>query len=143
MWRWSKGDEKLTAIGVGARIGHCETTSSVICQYRLILEFVAGTTRASTLWVTCLNDELGYDAVEFQPIIKMVLCQENKVIDRVRRQLWIKFQYDQASIGIDTCTIHFLDIYRHSRSLAVGMCNLIEGGSTWPWRAIREFANNR
>src|SRR2546421_7234261 len=136
-------NEELTAIGVGARVSHGETTGSVICQYRLIFEFVARTARTGTLWVTRLNNEPWHDTVEFHPIIKMVLCQEDKVIDSARCQQRVKLQYDQASIGIDTRTINLLGIDWHSRSLAISMRNLSEVGSTRSGRAIREFTHNR
>src|SRR5437660_1975717 len=136
-------DKELAAIGIGACVGHGNTAGGVICQYRLIFEFVARTTLTCTLRVTCLNNELGYNAMEFEPVIKMLLRQEDKVIDCIWCQLRIEFQHDQTTIGIDSHAIDLLGIYRHRRRLTVCMCNLIEVCPTRTGRTIRQFSYNR
>src|SRR5436305_783012 len=83
----------------GPSFADCNTTGSVTCQYSLFIEFVASTTLTCSLRVTYRSNELGYDAMEFEPVIYMVLRQEHKVIDSFWCQLRIEFHHDQTTIS--------------------------------------------
>ena len=81
--------------------------------------------------------------MEFEPVIKMVLRQEHKVIDSFWCQLRIEFHHDQTTISIDSSAIDLLGIYRHRGSLAVRMRNLIEVRATRTGRTISQLSHNR
>src|SRR5579863_463403 len=79
-------DEELAAIGIRTGVCHCQTTLG-ICRFdRLIFELITRATGTSTQRVACLSDKTGYYTMEFEAIIKLVLCQEDKVVDRQWRQ---------------------------------------------------------
>src|SRR2546425_5462325 len=79
-------DEKLAAIGVGARISHCHRARRVLASHRLVVELVAGPARAIALGVAALNHEVGFDAVKLEAVVELVAGQEDEVVDGVRSQ---------------------------------------------------------
>src|SRR3989442_5652570 len=132
-------DEELAPIGIGTGVSHGSTTSRVICQYRLIIESVARTTRACSLWITSLNNKFGNHTVEFQSIIEMMLSQVHKIIDGLWCQPWVEFQHNQTAISINTGTIDLICIDCHSGRLAESMGNLIESRPALARRSIHQF----
>src|SRR3989440_9303129 len=77
-------DEKLAAIGVGARIGHRHRPGRVLAGHRLVVELVAGPARAVALGVAALNHEVGLDPVKLEAVVELVAGQEDEVVDGIR-----------------------------------------------------------
>src|SRR5579859_901553 len=114
-------DEKLAAVGIRATVRHSDLALDIIAQHRLVFALIAWAAGASTQGIAALNNKARYHAMEFQPIIEVVLGQEDKVVDRHRRVLWIKLNDDQAAIGIDADTVECVRIDKHSRGIGIAM----------------------
>ena len=62
-------DVELTAVGVGAGVGHGQHARGVVLERAdFIVELVAGTAGAVALGVAALDDEAGHHAVEGQAV---------------------------------------------------------------------------
>src|SRR5579875_144786 len=82
----SGADEELTAVCVWPGVRHRHAPLRIVSLHRLIIKLVAWSTRPLAGWIACLNDETRDHAMEDQTVIEVVLCQEDKVIDRMRRE---------------------------------------------------------
>src|SRR2546426_1797663 len=89
-------DEELAAIGVGARIGHGHRAGRVLAGHRLVVELVAGPTRAIALGVAALNYEVGFDAVKLEAVVELVAGQEDEGVDGGWGQLGVEAEDDVA-----------------------------------------------
>ena len=138
----SRADEELAAVRIRASISHRHHTHRITAFYRLIIELITRSTNEGPHRVTRLDDDMRYDAVEGLTIIKMLLCQEHKIVNRVRCKLWIKLQYDQAAIRVDTRAVHFLRINDHVRNLLESMRDAVESCRPRRWRQIGELLDN-
>src|SRR5581483_349353 len=93
-------NKELAAVGISAAICHSDNALCIVAPHGFVFELIAWTAGTSTLRVAALDHEAGYHAMEFQSIIKVAFRQEDEIVDRHRRVLWIKLDHDQAAIGV-------------------------------------------
>src|SRR5487761_1638883 len=132
-------DEELRAIGISAGIRHRQAACRVVALHLFVFELVAWAAGASAGRIAALDDETGYDAMELIAIIELMLRQEYKVVDRDGRDLRVKLDDDQPSIGVDTRAVDAASIDGHSRSGAVGVLDGVELGRSRRGRGIRQL----
>src|SRR5262249_7671812 len=94
-------NKKLTTVRIRPRIGHSNRACCIVTLNRLIIKLVTWTTSTISFGITTLNNLIRQDTMELYPIIKVVLSQENEIIDRVRRKSRIKFHNYQSTVRID------------------------------------------
>jgi hypothetical protein len=94
-------DEELRTVGVGARVGHCDRAERVLALHGLVGELVAGATGTTALGAATLDDELGHDAVEREPVVVTLPREHDEVVDRVRRELRVEIHHDRTAVGGD------------------------------------------
>src|SRR5438874_1233335 len=121
-------DEELTAVGIGARIGHRHRAGRVLPRHRLVLELVARSTRAIALRVAALDDEIGFDAVKLEAVIKLISGQEDEVVDGVRGELGVEAERDVAFGGLDHHQEMVGSVDRHRRRRAEALLAGVAGG---------------
>ena len=63
----------------------------------LTLNAVAGASHAGAVGTAALNHEAVDYAVESQAVIKSVVYKADEVVDRVRRDFWIKLSLDELA----------------------------------------------
>ena len=98
-------DEELASGGVGrhgARHGeHAAVMLEVILEAvagELTLDAVAGAADAGALGVAPLNHEAGYDAVEYDAVIKALADKRDEIIDRVGRDFGVKLRLHHVAV---------------------------------------------
>lgn len=117
VWLGRVGDEELAAVCVRAGICHGDDTGLMfewVVPY-LVFKFVPWPARASSQRIAALDHEVGDHAVEFESVVKALLCEKHKVIDGFRRVVWVQFEDDIAFIGLDGDTIVFCRVDLHIR----------------------------
>src|SRR3989344_4488505 len=112
-------DEELTAVGVGARIGHGNGANIIfIARIYLIVECIswAAGPPARHLcvvfgeWIATLDHESLDDTVEFGAIVETAPGEFDEIRDRIRRLRIEKFDRNVPLIGVQ-CSVHnFLSI---------------------------------
>ena len=97
-------DKELRACGVGHhRTRHREHTLCVLkfvleaVHRKLTLDAVTGTAHTCSVGTAALNHEAVDYAVESQAVIKSVVYKADEVVDRVRRDFWIKLSLDELA----------------------------------------------
>ena len=102
-------DEELAACAVRALAScHGENAGGVLqivleaVHSELTLDAVAGAAHAGAFRVAALDHEARDDAVEDGAVIKALLNEGNKVVDRVRRNLGVKLRLDGAAGGLES-----------------------------------------
>ena len=102
-------DEELAAGGIGHHCArHRQDAASMLeivgnaVHFELALDRVAGAAYADALGVAALDHKAANDAVEDNAVIKLILYQRDKVVDRVGCNLGIKLGlYDIAVFHFD------------------------------------------
>ena len=102
-------DEELAACAVRALAScHGEYAGGVLqivleaVHSELTLDAVAGAAHAGAFRVAALDHEARDDAVEDGAVIKALLNEGNKVVDRVRRNLGVKLRLDGTAGGLES-----------------------------------------
>lgn len=73
-------DKKLTAVGIGAGIGHSNSATRVLALKVFIFEFVSGSPTASASGISALDHKALYDAVKDRFVIKFGFGQMVEII---------------------------------------------------------------
>src|SRR5680860_304787 len=92
-------DEKLAAVGVWTCIGHRERARLVVLLHRFIGELVPWSTGPGASRIAALDHEPLDDAVERRAVVIPVLCQVDKIVDGVRRFLWVELHVKRTMVG--------------------------------------------
>ncbi len=97
------GDEKLTAIGGGAAIGHREKAGFVVFERgnELVAEIIAGAARSGAGGIAALNHEILDHPVEGNPVVVSALCQIEEVGGRHGSLIGKEGGGDVALVGFD------------------------------------------
>ena len=90
MWSRLMGNEKLTAIGVGARIGHGKNPHLIVTQPDFIFKSIARTSGTISFGIAALHHEIINDPVENHTVIETSGGQVNKTAHRDRGNLAVK-----------------------------------------------------
>lgn len=89
-------DEELRAIGIGSGIGHGDRAARIIAGKRFIVKLIARAAGAVTFRIAALDHEILDDAMENGAVIKIFLCQPDKIIHGDRRGIVIQKNFHIA-----------------------------------------------
>src|SRR5262245_1043898 len=101
-----KRDVKLRACAV--RLGsprHGHRAGVAVRQIRSDFErnVLARASSACAVWATALDDKVGFNAMEFQPVVEISLGEFYEVCGCDRREVFVKSEFDRAFVGFNYC----------------------------------------
>lgn len=101
-------DEELRPPGVPSGVGHRQyaTVVVLIAAIELTIDGVTRAATAITTRATALNDKVGDDTVERQPIVVAIFREFNKVSNGVRGIFVVEFDFHRALFGFNICFGH-------------------------------------
>jgi hypothetical protein len=101
-------DEELGTSGVSAGVGHGKNATVVvlIAAVQLTLDLIARTSVANTVRAAALDHEIGYDAVENEAVVKIMLGEVGKVLNGLGGIFFKEFDFHDALFGMDFCDLH-------------------------------------
>src|SRR5262245_11531024 len=99
-------DVKLRACAVRIRRSrHRHGARLAVLQIRRDLErnVLARSAHASAMRTSALDDEVWFNAMEFQPVVKIALSEFDEVRSRDRGEVFVKDDFNRAFVGFDYC----------------------------------------
>ena len=101
-------DEKLRTARIPSPVSHRKNPPIVVLVFagKFTINGVAWSASTGTRWVAPLDHEIRNDTVKFNPVVKTLLSQRNKVIDRFRGILLEELDEHRALVGIHLCLWH-------------------------------------
>ena len=109
-----EADEELRAARIAAGVGHREHAPVVVLERGrgLALDAVARAARSVAAGASALDDEVGDDAVEGQPVVEVVVGQVDEVGHRAGCRLGVEFGLHHPFLGRNDCVLfHVCRVY--------------------------------
>ena len=89
-------DEELRAVRVRPRVRHRERAADDLVLVELVLELVAGASRAGPERAPALDHEVRDHAVEREPVVEAVGRELREILDRLRSLAGVELELDRA-----------------------------------------------
>src|SRR5215211_1919400 len=101
-------DEELAAVGVRSAVGHGQGAALDLVVVDLVLELVAGPTRAGALRTAALNHEVRDDPMEGEPVVVTLMRELHEVLDGLRRLAVEQLDRDRPVVRVHRRAAHGL-----------------------------------
>ena len=120
-------DEELASIRAWAGVRHREGSTLMTIRIRLefILEFIARTSASGAGGISTLNHEVRDDAVEYRPVIELVIGEEHEVVDSLWCVTGEQLTNDVSAGCLDRCRIGLGGVDHHGRGTGILVSHIL------------------